>query len=257
MVGRVQAGTVVADGELMATGERWVFDSLITDEQRRRLAVYQEFFGRKEERLPPFKSLLGWTDVWPAVQSSAEELTVAGGALVSIPVRLLRPQANTPLLIPAGMLRLIKDPMDTGQAPAYDEPSGQWANEMSLGSRLGLQLVLPPEVLPFQAEGIELYLSVRAPSRVVRIIAGIPGEAGVLEEIELARLDSPSMPWQGQVTDPRILASVADGTLDVILEISRRTDIEFEENATSFVAWRIDALRGSMRGSRLSTEVGE
>jgi hypothetical protein len=254
MLGRPQPGAVLADGSVMATADRWVADAMITDEQRRRIDVYQQFFAGEGERLPPLHALVGWTAVWPEVQSDVGEMNRAGGALISLPIRLQRPESDVALYIPAGMVRLVKNLSDIGQAPAYDEPSGIWARELSLGSRMGLQFVLPAEVVPFRADSVDLVLSIRAPQRVVRLLARVHDGVGGPEEIEVARLDSPSLPWQGTITDPRILASVEDGRLDVVLEVSQRTDVESEEGASSFVAWRVDSFRAALRGARLSTD---
>ena len=92
-----------------------------------------------------------------------------------------------------------------------------------------------------------LELDVKAPHRTVRISAELDGQP----PLEIVQLDGPSVPWRGEVSDPRILASARDGIVDILLEVSGRNDLKDGEQTSTVVTWQIDSFRASFRGSRI------
>ncbi len=248
MIGKLDGQSVTADGRLMAEGDRWIDGTLISDEQRRRIDVYQQFFSGDDRHLPPRNTLFGWSTPWDGARWDYNELTEVGSSLVGIPLRLLRPPVGKTILVPAGLIQLRKDSREAGQTSAYNAKSGKWSTDLSLGIDAHLQFVLPPEVLPFQARELNLELNIKAPHRIVRLVC----RSANGEPIEIVALDGPSVPWKGTITDPSILADALDGAVDITLEISERTDIAPGESSSSHVTWAIDAFRASAIGTRLS-----
>ncbi len=247
MVGTRDGSAITADGSLLATDDRWIAGTLITDEQQRRLEVYREFF-KPDDRVPTLaRAVYGWTEHWDTAVWSEPSLQPAGSALVALPIRLLRPQPNTELLIPFGLVRIRKNQDLLSRTSVYSDVSGKWTPEVSLAVNSNLQLVLPPEVLPFQADSLNIELDIKAPRRTVRLLSR-PDDGG--QAIEIVRLEAPSIPWQTRVTDPRILADARDGVLDIELEVSDRNDEGQKGGANSVVTWQIDSFRVSLRGSR-------
>lgn len=107
-----------------------------------------------------------------------------------------------------------------------------------------LQFVLPDELLPFQAESMDLELDIKAPQRdVVVLVTTADGP------VEVGRLSSPSIPWNATITDPRVLAEAADGVINVALQVGERKDIQSGTSSANVVAWQVDDFRASFRGS--------
>jgi hypothetical protein len=130
-----------------------------------------------------------------------------------------------------------------GATMAYDEETGQWIDELTMSARAALQLVLPTEVLPFEATSLEIELDIKAPQREVRLMSTTANGP-----VELIRLQSPSVSRQITITDPDVLRQARGGVLDLVLEVSERTDIQDPAQTTSVVAWHVDALHASFRG---------
>jgi hypothetical protein len=82
-----------------------------------------------------------------------------------------------------------------------------------------------------------------APHRRVRLLCEAPSGP-----IELMNLENPSIPRQVNVTDPRVLELVRDGTLDLLLEVSQRTDVQNQSSSTNVVAWRVEDFDTNLRG---------
>jgi hypothetical protein len=248
MIGNLAGRVVVADGSLMAEGERWIDETLISNEQRRRIDVYRQFFSGDARHLPPRHTLFGWSQPWEAAKWDHSNLTEVGSALIGLPLRLLRPTVGERVLIPAGLIQLRKDPRELAQTSAFNSNTGKWSTDMGLGISAYVQFLLPPEVLPFKAESLSLELNIKAPHRRVRLTSRSAGR----EPIEIVSLTGPSIPWKGLITDPEILSDALDGTLDLMLEISERTDVDVDDSPSSVVTWQIDAFRATAIGTRLS-----
>jgi hypothetical protein len=249
MIGLKVEGEITADGSLQAENDRWINGSIISDEQRRRIEVYQEFF-RPDNRVPTLsRTIYGWTDRWKTAEWSDQALTIAGSALVSIPISIARPAIGQKLLLPAGMLQIRRDLSAETLTSVFSDVTGKWTPSVSIALNSSLQILLPPEVLPFQAESMTFELDIKAPHRTVRLLGrtNVPGQT-----IEIVTLQGPSIPWKGEVTQPEFLEAAKDGLVDVVLEISEREDLDADGNSNSVVTWQIDSFRASLRGSRTS-----
>lgn len=237
--------SLFSDGTLQADGERWISGTIISDEQQRRLEVYQQFFTAGERVSQLDRVLYGWTAPWTGGPTWSKSLEGKGAAFVALPVRLRRPSRGQEVFVPYGLIGIRRNPSASGQTFAFDVRSGKWARELTMTLNAEMQFVLPTELVPFKASSIEMELDITAPSRTVRILS----TGGEGEPIEIVKLENPSIPWSGTLTDPQILQDLEDGQLDVIVEVSERTDVENPLAATSVVAWEVDKFQVSVRGS--------
>ncbi len=238
-------GSLFSDGKLSADGARWLTASLITQEQQLRTEVYQQYFDLPERGRPLSRVLMGWTKPFAGPQWNTE-LVKQGSALAVLPVKLVRPEASKLLYIPHGLVRFRIDPSELGQTLAFNERTGQWEAELTMGAKARLQLELPPQVLPFEASEIDFAFDIDAPHRNVKL--GVETSQGV---VEIASLENPSIPWSQAITDPAVLAELSDGKLSVVLTVGERTDVERGESTSNVVAWNVNYLRASLRGSRI------
>lgn len=248
-----ESGRLFADGKLNADGNRWITGAIISDEQQRRLEVYREFFNPALRVGRRGGVLYGWTRLWPGGPKWSRDLPRQGSALVAIPVQLATPRPGTELFVPHGLIQLRRNPNELGQTFAFNDETGRWAQELTMKTNARLQFVLPSQIVPFTAKSFEIQLDIRAPKRDVRLVGNASGQTPV----EIVRLESPSIPWTGTITDPAILADASDGILDIQLEISDRMDIENQEQQSNVVAWQVDRLHLSVRGAVSSERTGE
>lgn len=230
-----------ADGSLQADGGRWVSGSIISDEQQRRLDVYQKFFAGGERISQLSRVLYGWTKPWDGGPKWTKELLKQGAALVALPVRITRPAEGEEVFVPYGLIPIRRNPAAEGQTFAFDPYTGTWQSDgLTNMLQAEMQFVLPAELTPFKASSIDIEFDITAPSRTVRLV----GTSTTGNPIEIVKLESPSIPWKGTITDPEILAGVSEGYLDVKVEVSERKD-----SGTNVLQWNIERLQASVRGA--------
>lgn len=240
---RASGGKVTVDQHVAAGPGKWMADSILSAEQQRRMDVYQEFLQPQPDLQRPTRRLYGWTLAWPTAQWS-REMHPEGAALVSLPVRLQRPAVGQDIFLPHGLIALRQALNADGTTTTYDERTGQWRPELMVAANAELDFVLPTEVVPFAATSLALELDIRAPDRVVTISAR--GPAG---PIQLARLESPSLPWAATITDADVLQLATDGRLEILLQVSQRQSETESEFGTSYVTWQVAHFHASLRGS--------
>ena len=228
-----------------AGGERWIAGSIIDDEQQRRLEVYKDLFGPDQPSQGLRQTLFGWTAHWTGGPEWSRELTKKGSALVSLPVRLARPDVGEPIYVPHGLVQLRQDQQQVGRSVSYNGVSGKWIDGSTVATSMRLQFVLPNQVVPLNASEIEFELDIAAPFRKVTVLC----DTGAEQPVEIVQLDSPSIPWKTSLTDPSILQSARDGVLDIFFEVSARTDIEDQASVSNVVAWRVQFFHASFRGT--------
>ncbi|GAB5403191.1 MAG: hypothetical protein Aurels2KO_14220 [Aureliella sp.] len=243
-----EGNDLFTDGTLAADGSRWVTASLISQEQQLRTEVYQRYFDLPERGRPLSRVLMGWTKPFAGPRWNTD-LVQQGSALAVLPVKLARPVAGKSVYLPHGLVRFSIDPNEIGQTLAYSATTGKWEKELTMGATARLQLELPPQVLPFAAETIDFELDIDAPHRNVKLEVRTVGGM-----VELASLENPSIPWSKTITDPAVLSEVRDGKLSVVLTVGERTDVASGASTTNVVAWDVNHLRASLRGSRVGDQ---
>lgn len=243
---RASGKEITVDPRLTVSNGRWIADSILSAEQQRRMDVYQEFFLPQADLQRPARRLYGWTAPWPTSQWS-REMQQPGAALVALPVSLQRPEVGQEIYIPHGLIALQQGLDALGTTTTYDEQTGQWRPDLLVTANAELDFVLPSEVIPFAATSLALELDILAPERIVTLSAR--GPAG---PIQLARLDSPSLPWTGTITDANVLQLAADGRLEILLQVSQRQAEAEADIGSSYVTWQVAHFHASLRGSVLA-----
>jgi hypothetical protein len=236
---------LLVDGSLSAEGGRWTSDAIVSDEQGRRAKVYNEvFLNAESNRIAPVRTLYFWTSLWPQSPVWKPRLERRGAALVSVPIELETPQVGATILVPHSLIQIA--PQTENISTMYNHRMGRWGGEFNSDKAADLSFLLPPEVVPLEATSIHIDLNVVAPKRTVRIVSSA-GDA----PIELVRLNSPSIPWQGTIDNPRVLQDLVDGRLDLKVEVIKEQGLSESENQDSFIGWEIKHLYISVHGKML------
>jgi hypothetical protein len=241
----VSAGGLRVNDQLTIDGERWITAAIMSDEQQRRLEVYQQFFEPNKLLHRPDSRLFGWTTPWSG-STWNRELKQQGSALVSLPVVLERPAIGQEVFVPHGLIQLHRRSGSAGLSSAFDDITGTWRDDVGIASQVDLEFRLPPEVVPLDLQAIDLALDATAPQRTVTISAIT--DAG---SVEIVRLDSPSIPWKQTITDPAILKAFQGGRLPVSVSISNLSSEKDEFGASSIVTWHIDHFHAGVHGQLL------
>jgi hypothetical protein len=246
MLCRSSAMAVEVDNHLSIDNGRWIAGTLVSDEQQRRLEIYDEFFQPDERLQRPGRRLYGWTTLWDSANWS-RDLNQLGSALIALPVTLARPATGAEIFIPHGLVQLQRKAGEIGKTSAFNNRTGKWRSEVSTATRAELEFLLPSEVIPFAATAIELELDINAPRRSVTI--SVPTRAGT---IELASLQSPSLAWTKTITNPDVLHAARDGRLEVVVDVSRPAGTSALSTAANAVTWHIDYFHANLHGSSLA-----
>lgn len=243
---RTSGSEITVDPRLTVSDGRWIADSILSAEQQRRMDVYHKFFLPQADLQRPARRLYGWTAPWSTSQWS-REMQQLGAALVALPVRLQRPEVGQEISIPHGLVALQQGLDAIGTTTIYDGTTGRWRPELLVTANAELDFVLPSEVVPFAATSLALELDILAPDRIVTLSA-----RGPTGPIQLARLDSPSLPWTATITDANVLQLAADGRLEIFLQVSQRQGELEADIGSSYVTWQVAHFHASLRGSVLA-----
>ncbi|MEC8556085.1 MAG: hypothetical protein VXZ82_13840 [Planctomycetota bacterium] len=232
------AEQLFSSGEIKVGKQRWILSNLMTEEQNRRLEMYQILFGDESSKTRPTRRLYGWSELIETVRAP-KSLKQVGASLQSMPVVLQRPEAGVEFELPYGLIELRQSGNQPGASTAYDDRSGTWQDELTQGMDREFEFVMPAEVLPLEAKSILLEFDVRAPQRKVEIWV-----LTQYSEVPILSADSPSLPWETTLTQPEILESVRDGVLEVRVHVSGKP-----KNASRVINWYVGHFHATIRGA--------
>jgi len=236
---------LLVDGSMSAEGGRWTSDAIVSDEQGRRAKIYSEIFLHAgSSRNAPERNLYFWTSMWPQSPVWKPNLERRGAALVSVPIQLETPLVGVNVLVPHSLIQIV--PKTEYVSTMYNHRLGRWGGEFASDKSADLSFLLPPEAIPLAATSIRIDLDVVAPKRIVKIVWSADDAP-----IELVRLNSPSIPWQGTIDNPRVLRDLVDGRLDLKIEVIREEGLSESETQDSFIGWEIKHLYISVNGKML------
>jgi hypothetical protein len=210
---RQLAVRVAADGafrvgaaDLLPAGQ-YVAGGLLTDRQRDRQRLYAKLFADPEA---PFlagrRLLLAWAGPLDPRFTLGPQSTLAGSALLALPVQFERTPPGTAVTVPGPFLDYVR----VDENGRHMRPVTQSADAVDL--RLRFQL--PASVLPLRVERARLTFRLDAPGRAVTVSGYAGGTA-----VEVRRLDGPAGEYQIDIDDPRLLQPDALGGLALNLTI--------------------------------------
>ncbi|MEQ1827268.1 MAG: hypothetical protein ABL921_15030 [Pirellula sp.] len=233
---------ILVDGELPAEGERWTTDTIVTDEQRRRATVYRELFEDKEFNWIPPRTVCGWSPLWKQTPQWNADLERRGAAMVTLPLRVAVPEVGTKVRIPFGMIR-TEYSNSASPSVIFHQATGRFISESRLTTQTDLAFLLPQEAVPLEVTSIKIDWDVQAPKRTARLSCWIGGE-----EVQVALLNEPSIPYISTIRDPRILKDMEDGRLEMRINI---IGDEVQLDQAGFITWQIKHLRLTVEGRTL------
>ena len=226
---------------------RYIVDTLLTDEQRRRQDVLRELLASslEQDRYPYQPTVLAWADPLASQFEFADEARRIGSALVAFPVQWERPESGTLVTIPSPFLpyeAVFTD--EIGLSPVFDRPSGLWRSG-SFPTTALLRFEIPDVVRPLDVQRVKLMLDITAPSRTVGVSLGQPENL-----IPVSQVEGPLGPVQVEVDDPQTLRLDDAGHLHVLVTVS---EIALARDDGSRVGgdeenWQIHSLQMELSG---------
>jgi hypothetical protein len=232
---------ILIDGKFPAEGERWTLQSMVDDEQRRRADVYRKYFSGNDRLQVQTRTLVGWSALSAHGPTWTPPIERRGTALVSFPVVLQTPEKGDEVFVPYPFITIRNTSVGVS-TPIFMDGIGKWITQSSSPSSTVVEFLLPNEVVPIQAQSLQISWDVEAPRRVARLSFIHPTRA---EPTQLVELDAPSIPWEASLEDPLLLEALGNGSLMLKIEVSP----DREPGGT--LPWRIRHLRLAVRGKTL------
>jgi hypothetical protein len=211
-------------------------DAVLSDEQRRRQAIYTQLFGRPAPpRYPAQPTLLAWSAPLELGLQLPESAQHIGSALVSVPLEIERPAAGTKIIVPAPFLpyAAVAPPGEIAPSTTYNKDKDEWLSPLTTGSRVLLRFQIPKELLPFFVDEARLTLKINAPGRKLEILGLANGQLTTIAEQQ-----SPVGQFEFTIDTPEHLRVDDQGGLYVGILVGK---IVGEETAgISQVGWQVD-----------------
>jgi hypothetical protein len=177
---------MVAGPENVLAPGRYVSDGWLSDEQRRRQAVFEQMLapraGYVQQILRP--TLFGWGDAVEMGFRFPRHEQRFGTALWAIPLNIDRPPVGTQVVIPSPFVqfRAANRPAGEGASPLYDYRTGVWVASQK-PTEMWLQFQVPEAVLPLQLQRARLTLQITAPSRKLEILGYVGARKQPLHQV--------------------------------------------------------------------------
>jgi hypothetical protein len=234
---------LLVDGTSPASEGRWTTMSVLNDEQRRRQIASDDLFNPEIKGRSLKDRLIGWSKNAGMTKWSGDIHSV-NSTLEILPIRILTPDLNQEVLVPAGAIGIATDFRVTGRSSAFREESGSWEPNTTQATKIALRCFLPGCLQSFEAKTITLALDISAPHRSVEII----NNSG-REERLLATLNGPSVPWSQSFASDQISFD-QDGAFHLLIKVGERQDAADDGTQSSIVKWRINRFHISSQGQR-------
>lgn len=234
--------------DLLAEGQ-FFKDTLITDEQRRRQAVYSALLEQWSESPLSSPMMLAWTDGLGPRLNLPESIQQTGTTLLAIPLRIAPSPPNTQITIPSALIRPSAILSEFGQSSAFDNKKRQWnyPNAQSTTTRLRFQL--PEETLPLTIDRATLSVQCNIPSRVLQIFTVSPSG----ERTEVFNRANASGLLRIEMTSEEGLQLDANGGVVIDMAIGELTS-EVEQQTMANSGWTIRSTRLDAIGTTLAPQ---
>ncbi len=242
--GRFTAGTA----DVLAPGQ-FITGAMLSDEQRRRQAVYEQLLSEAGPGKHPGRpTLFAWAPPLDMHLRFPEDLRQVGSALVAIPLKIEQTPPGARVVIPSPFLD-FRSVGGLGGKPsaAFSNSVREWI-EMRTPSTVFLRFQVPRQVLPIALDRASLTIRVNAPSRELEVL-GFQGR----EPVSLASKNGPVGDLKFDVTRSDVLELDDGGGLLLGIGIDRwqASSSKGDLRAPVGSAWKIEAVELEVSGTTL------
>jgi hypothetical protein len=207
-------------------------DTLLTDRQQRREALYREFLKpRGIGTLEGRDVLLTWAEPLDMHFTVDPGARTVGAALLVVPLRFERPAPGERVTIPGPLVRCRRILRGAPVRPTLASGSG---------ADMDLRFQLPAAVRPFRVERARLAARIDAPSRRVTVSGLADGKP-----VELYRADNPLDPIRVEIADERLLHLDEEGGVRLNFTVG---DLAAGKKALGDDKWAIEYIELEVTG---------
>ena len=190
--------------------------TMMTDEQRRRQAVYRHLLTPSIDRIFPARpALFAWSHTEEVGFQLPDSFSRSDAAVSSIPIAIGPTPPKTQIQIPATFIRVEVIQGEHGKSSMFNERTGRWMEAVSSATNTQLRFVLPRSVLPCALNRALLSVKMIAPSRTLTVSYPKGDEFVVLNSV-----NNPSGVVTIEIDDPDALYLDNGGGLRLGIDIS-------------------------------------
>ncbi len=242
-------GSFLAERTDVLGRAHFLSDSILNDEQRRRMAVYQDLHQASfDTGYPESPTLFAWSDSVPAPLALDSTFSQSGSSLLAIPLEIGRTPPASPFVVPATfvMPKLVRT--EQGVSAAYNSRTGVWVDEQTGPMATKLRFALPQQVLPCRLSRANVVINLTAPSRTLALY-GFHGEKPVL----LHEQKDPNGSYTIALEDAEALKLDEQGGFVISVQISEQRDVNDERKIEAYKLsdWKIQYIRVDVEGRTL------
>ncbi len=166
----------------LAPGQ-YISETLLSADQRMRQDFLRRLYAsRQEEARVHVPTLLLWTDPFDLDVQFDKQFSRRGTALVSIPIRLRRPEPEIKFQIPATFIRIDAFAGNRGVSSLFNPRTGKWFQQRTKAAEVELSCKFPKPLLPLDLQSVTLSVKINAPARSLVVKGMINGQPTVLYE---------------------------------------------------------------------------
>ncbi|MCA9248025.1 MAG: hypothetical protein KDA42_12945 [Planctomycetales bacterium] len=220
---------------------KFLTSSVLSDEQRRREAVYRGLVFPSPAEGEPVVSdpaIFIWADLAESGVIFPEGTRCVGSTLLRVPLQFESPKPGARVAIPATFLPFesVPGPGRIGPAPTYSNSTGAWISPLTEPARTVLEFAIPASIRPARVERVVLHVSIRAPGRKLEL-ATVDGE----QFVTLATRENLVGQFSFDLTETEYLQPNEEGKILIALDVGPMS--ANESRTIDAQGWGIDDVR--------------
>lgn len=151
---------------LLRPGQYYRSD-LLSNVQQRRQNAFRQLLDSPE--FPAGPTLVGWASGLDLKFDVPEGALIRDSALVAVPLKIVRPESGTRVLIPAPFITFDRPSDRFGLSTMNYNPINRGWVSVSRGGEIYIRFAPPPALMPLKLESARLFLDIRALGRTVTV----------------------------------------------------------------------------------------
>jgi hypothetical protein len=195
--------------------------------------------------LPDMPTVIGWSDRMETGVTLPGLSEYRGATLVTMPVKITPPAADTQVTVPAVFVRLepARAPSGGSLRAIFGMGSVGWPEAVADSQWFTIRFVLPPEVMPMDVRSATLLIDSRAPSQQLTVA----GYDGVKRET-ITTINNPSGTQTVSINNPALLTTDSEGGILLSFRFGASAS-----NQGEMPKWRIERLGLDIQGTARAT----
>jgi hypothetical protein len=232
--------------------DQYISDGLMSDAQRSRQELLRRLLASTAST--PFgadPTLLVWTPPLEMGVSFDASFQSVGSALMSLPLRIDRPETGVDVQIPATFIRIDSVSGRFGSSSVFNDRTGKWMERANKPTTTQLRCRIPKALVPLQINEATLTIKINAPTRTLSIEGFVDGEL-----VSLVKRDNPNGVLRFVIDRPEALELDESGGFHLLIRVTE-TELQRQNSLGQSMlsdqfdnsTWQIDYVSVDAKGT--------